>query len=129
MKDHAFPPQSGRLASGGVVGCETMFRSAYFGYPDWTPASIVFGQYFDASQEVQGAVIGGGGDEWGACCLDGGQCHVMYGPDCEARGGSYQGLWTTCSPQNPCQDPSDVSEGRTVIKKSASWGEIKSLYR
>jgi hypothetical protein len=51
MRDHAFPPQGGRLASAGVVGCDTVFKSAYFAYPDWTPAIDVFGVAFDCSQE------------------------------------------------------------------------------
>ncbi len=49
--DHAFPPQVGRVASAGVVGCDTVFKSAYFSYPDWTPGIDVFGVAFDASQE------------------------------------------------------------------------------
>jgi hypothetical protein len=51
MIDHAFPPQAGRLASAGVVGCDTVFKSVYFAYPDWTPAIDVFGVAFDCSQE------------------------------------------------------------------------------
>jgi hypothetical protein len=65
--DHTFPPEVGRLASGGVVGCDAMFRSAYFSYPDWTPAIDVFGVAFDASQEFE---CGGGTPRevttWGA---------------------------------------------------------------
>jgi hypothetical protein len=49
--DHAFPPQVGRVASGGVVGCDSVFKSVYFSYPDWTPGIDVFGVAFDASQE------------------------------------------------------------------------------
>jgi hypothetical protein len=48
-----FPPQWGRLAATGIQVCDTVFRSAYFGYPDWTPAIIVFGYAFDASQEME----------------------------------------------------------------------------
>jgi hypothetical protein len=51
--DHAFPPQCGRVASGGVVGCDAVFKSAYFSYPDWTPGIDVFGVAFDASQEFE----------------------------------------------------------------------------
>jgi hypothetical protein len=51
--DHAFPPQVGRVASGGVVGCDSVFKSAYFSYPDWTPGIDVFGVAFDASQEFE----------------------------------------------------------------------------
>ncbi len=49
--DHTFPPQVGRVASAGVVGCDSVFKSAYFSYPDWTPGIDVFGVAFDASQE------------------------------------------------------------------------------
>ncbi len=51
LRDHAFPPMGGRLAAGHVTGCNSVFRSAYYGYPDWTPAIDVFGVSFDASQE------------------------------------------------------------------------------
>ncbi len=51
--DHAFPPQVGRIASAWVVGCDTVFKSAYFSYPDWTPGIDVFGVAFDASQEFE----------------------------------------------------------------------------
>jgi hypothetical protein len=37
--DHTFPPQWGRLATVEVIGCESMFWSPFFGYPDWTPIS------------------------------------------------------------------------------------------
>ena len=50
MADHPFPPQWGRLGADMVQVCDTAFRSPYFGYPDWVPASDVFGDLFDASQ-------------------------------------------------------------------------------
>ncbi len=53
MKDHPFPPQSGRLAAMMITGCDTVFKSAYFSFPDWTPAIDVFGVAFDASQEFE----------------------------------------------------------------------------
>ncbi len=56
--DHAFPPQVGRVASGGVVGCDAVFKSAYFSYPDWTPGIDVFGVAFDASQEFEAGNCG-----------------------------------------------------------------------
>jgi hypothetical protein len=51
--DHTFPPQVGRIASAAVVGCDSMFKSVYFSYPDWTPAIDVFGIAFEASQEFE----------------------------------------------------------------------------
>ncbi len=48
--DHPFPPQWGRLGTSEPRECETVFRSAYFAYPDWTLASDVFGSFFEASQ-------------------------------------------------------------------------------
>ena len=51
--DHTFPPQVGRIASGQIIGCDSMFRSAYFSYPDWTPVIDAFGISFDASQEFE----------------------------------------------------------------------------
>jgi hypothetical protein len=55
--DHAFPPQCGRIASASVVGCDTVFKSAYFSFPDWTPGIDVFGVAFDASQEFENFCI------------------------------------------------------------------------
>jgi hypothetical protein len=49
--DHPFPPQWGRQGAGAVTNCDTVFRSAYFGYPDWTPAGDLVGAPFDAAQE------------------------------------------------------------------------------
>jgi len=51
VADHVFPPQCGRVAAGFVTGCDTVFKSVYFSYPDWTPGIDVFGVAFDASQE------------------------------------------------------------------------------
>ncbi len=65
--DHAFPPQCGRVASGSVVGCDTVFKSAYFSYSDWTPGIDVFGVAFDASQEfVIGCIVPTVTTTWGA---------------------------------------------------------------
>jgi hypothetical protein len=47
--DHPYPPQWGRQGAGQVTNCDTMFKSVYFGYPNWTPAGDV-GPY-DAAQE------------------------------------------------------------------------------
>jgi hypothetical protein len=52
--NHVYPPQVGRLASGGVVHCESVFKSVYFSYPDWTAAIDVFGIEVDFSQEFEG---------------------------------------------------------------------------
>jgi hypothetical protein len=49
--DHPFPPQWGRQGAGVVTNCDSLFRSAYFGYPDWTPAGDLVGAPFDAAQE------------------------------------------------------------------------------
>ena len=51
--DHTFPPQCGRVAAGAITACDSVFKSAYFAYPDWTPAIDVFGIAFDASQEFE----------------------------------------------------------------------------
>lgn len=51
--DHAFPPQWGRLAAEVVQLCDTVFKSAYFAFPDWLPAIDVFGEPYDASQRME----------------------------------------------------------------------------
>jgi len=53
MCDHPYPPSWGRLSSAGVVGCESVFWSPYFGFPEWTPCGDAFGLAFDASQEFE----------------------------------------------------------------------------
>jgi len=118
MKDHAFPPQAGRLASAGVIGCDSVFKSAYFGYPDWTPAIDVFGVAFDCSQEFifYGDIVH---DEPGACCLRNGECQIMWGSECHEQNGQYQGDNTPCNP-NPCPP---------TATKSTTWGAIKGSYR
>ncbi len=122
MLDHAFPPQGGRLAAGSVTGCDTVFRSVYFGYPDWTPAIDVFGVAFDCSQEFE-CYCGicppwGIDDPNGACCF-GSDCRILYPGDCSQQGGHYLGDGVPCDP-NPCG---------SVHTKSTTWGQIKESYR
>lgn len=112
MMDHAFPPQGGRLASAVVTGCNAMFRSAYFGYPDWTRTSDVFGAEVDFSQEFWGT------PERAACCV-GEECRFVDLEECQAVGGAWQGYGSTCEP-NPCL-PTAV--------KATTWGRVKAGYR
>jgi hypothetical protein len=116
MMDHAFPPQAGRLAAAFVTGCDTVFQSVYFGFPDWTPAIDVFGVAFDCSQEFQWAIFPPPVD--GACCI-GDQCSIVEADYCAAHGGRYLGDNVSCNP-NPCE---------SVPTKSTSWGRIKESYR
>lgn len=67
--DHPFPPQWGRQGTGMVVtGCDTMFKSAFFAYPDWTPAGDLLGGPYEAAQELECWGIGLPTQEtsWGA---------------------------------------------------------------
>jgi len=67
--NHIFPPQWGRLAAISVQLCDSVFKSAYFAYPDWVPAIDVFGEPFDASQMFVDDECGGTATEvtsWGA---------------------------------------------------------------
>lgn len=68
MADHPFPPQWGRLSTGIVQICESTFRSEYFAYPEWTPASAVFGYLYDASQMFEDECIPTATEDasWGA---------------------------------------------------------------
>ncbi len=117
--DHAFPPQGGRLAAASVTGCDSVFRSVYFGYPDWTPGIDVFGVSFDASQEFNTGGIGIDDNYPGACCLPDGECQYMWGYECDALHGVYHGDNSSCN-SYPC-DPTPT--------KSTTWGAIKSSYR
>lgn len=58
-------PQMGRLAAAVVTDCESAFRSAYFGCPDWTPAHEVFGYSYDASQEFECGAVASRPTTWG----------------------------------------------------------------
>lgn len=52
--NHLYPPQWGRLQATTLPQCEATFRSQYFGYPDWTPVSVVVGgSPIDMSQEFE----------------------------------------------------------------------------
>lgn len=52
--DHPFPPQWGRQGAGAVTNFDTVFKSAFFGYPNWTPAGDLVGAPYDAAQELEG---------------------------------------------------------------------------
>jgi hypothetical protein len=118
LRDHLFPPQGGRLAAAVVTGCDAMFQSAYFGYPDWTPAIDVFGVAFDSSQEFACNCGIPPPDEPGACCI-GSDCRILWPGQCFDQGGQYQGDGSACNP-NPCQE---------VPTKSTTWSRIKGSYR
>lgn len=48
--DHPFPPQWGRDGARHVTNCDSMFRSEFFSYPEWTVAGDI-GPFWEASQE------------------------------------------------------------------------------
>lgn len=64
--DHAFPPQWGRLGTGFITSCESVFKSVFFAYPNWTPAQDVFGALYEASQEFECGVTANSETTWGA---------------------------------------------------------------
>lgn len=91
--DHAFPPQWGACKAASVVGCDAVFKSMYFGYPDWIPAFDIIGSPFDTafSIECEPLIV------YGACCDFYGACSVAMESECS-------GIWArdgTCDP-NPC---------------------------
>ncbi len=51
--DHVFPPQWGRQQAMTVMQCGAMFKSAFFAYPDWFPASGLVGVPFDCAQQIE----------------------------------------------------------------------------
>jgi hypothetical protein len=128
MMDHVFPPQFGRLAAAAVTNCDSVFKGAIFSFPDWTPAIDIFGVPYDASQELVCWWIPPP-DPQGACCLPDGGCQIAYPDYCQGQGGVYKGDHTTCSPQNPCDPTSDVSDRPGAETRSTTWGRIKGDYR
>jgi len=54
MADHSFPPQWGRQgAAWPHQGWQSMFRSPFFSYPDWTPAGSEIFEPWWASQMIE----------------------------------------------------------------------------
>ncbi len=54
---HNFPPQGGPSVSTAINGNQGLFRSAFFGFPNWTPGSNVFGVAYDwANFSVTGTI-------------------------------------------------------------------------
>ncbi len=50
--DHDYPPRWGRQQADSFFGSLAAYRSAFWGFPDWVPASEAFvGLEYDASQE------------------------------------------------------------------------------
>lgn len=116
--DHVYPPQCGRLASGGVVNCDAVFRSTYFGYPDWIPCIDVFGVSFDVSQEFQTGIGGG----YGVCCLPDGSCVETYPVRC---GDWLHGEWdqsTNDCAQSPCEPPQACCFTGGLCVMLTDWG-------
>jgi len=65
--DHPFPPQWGRQGASVVTNCDTLFKSAYFGYPDWVTAGDLVGAPYDAAQEFEcGPPTATENTSWGA---------------------------------------------------------------
>ncbi len=94
--DHVYPPQWGRLSAGQVTGYQSMLRSEWAGYPDWTPTEQIWGIPLDASQRFYTTppVVG-------ACCYFDLHCESLVELNCDQLGGVWQGPETTCDP-NPC---------------------------
>ena len=120
IKDHPYPPLGGRLASMGVVASESVFKSAYFGYPDWTPVSEVTGIAFDASQEFESGVV----EYPEACCFPDEHCEFLIARQCSAWGGQPHGPGTVCDP-NPCR----VSEAPPVGDETAMSIYVNQLFQ
>jgi hypothetical protein len=113
IKDLAYPPLGGRLASMDIVGCDSaMWDPLGIGEDFWVPIGQVFGQEIDFSQEFDG-------DHAEACCFADGCCEFILTGDCRADGGVGQGSGSVCDP-NPC--------GATATRP-ASWGKVKVLFR
>jgi len=58
----------------------------------------------------------------GACCLRNttpGACIVVTAAECQAQGGIFIGIGSTCQPNPPCVVPS----------KPTTWGKVKTIYR
>jgi hypothetical protein len=67
--DHPFPPQWGWQEAMTVELCDTVFKSAFFAYPDWVPAGGLLGYPFDSAYEITCGACGPDATQdasWGA---------------------------------------------------------------
>lgn len=97
---HDNPPQWGRQEGTTVQGCESMIRSDYFGFPDWTVCSVPAHHPWDASEEIEIHT-----PTIEACCIaQYGLCEMVLPDSCTAHGGTPQGPGSFCIP-NPCPEP------------------------
>lgn len=120
---HDSPPQWGRQEATSVEGCESMIKSDYFGFPDWTLCSVPAHHPWDASEEIQ---INTPTIE--ACCLAEGACEMLLPEECLTQDGTPQGTGSVCIP-NPCPEPlqaccaaGDVCTMETAINCLLSGG-------
>jgi hypothetical protein len=97
--DHPFPPQWGRLEAPGHLQCNSVFRSEYFSYSDWTDIDDVF----EPLPEMAFALYGRAAAPGEACCFSDGSCMSVADKLCAASGGTPQGAGSTCTP-NPCAE-------------------------
>ncbi len=111
IADACFPPQWG-VATGTGNGAEAHFRSDFFGFADWTPATDVFGIGYELAllRYVEVSSDRPTGGTW--CCRSDGTCVWVSG--CEECDGIAV---PTC----------DACAGTPVNR--STWGRMKALYR
>ena len=63
--DHPFPGQGGRMSTVSITGCESVFKSVFFEFPDWTPVHVVFDAAYDFGQEFECGVTPTRPGSWG----------------------------------------------------------------
>jgi hypothetical protein len=65
FQDHPFPGQGGMMTTVAVIDCESMFRSDFFGFPVWTPSSVVWAAPYDFGQEFECGATATRSSTWG----------------------------------------------------------------
>jgi len=91
----AYPPQSGwAFHQTPILLHQAVFKSVYFGYPNWTNSSTVFGYAIDVCFQLTYEA------PTEACCLLDGSCVDGTPGECQTLGGTPQGPGTSCATVN-----------------------------
>lgn len=88
----SYPPATGITFSASQQLHVYVWKSAYYGYPDWTASNDLDGNYLDISFQLTYTVD----PSHGACCFTDGSCLDYTEAECLAEGGAWRGPGTVC---------------------------------
>jgi hypothetical protein len=88
----SYPPATAITYSASQQLHVYVWKSAYYGYPDWTASNDIDGNYLDFSFQLTYTQD----QEVGACCFADGSCLDYTESECLAEGGVWHGPETAC---------------------------------